>query len=187
MARAIARHSRRGQAPRRAAARTGAVARRAHVSVRIRLAEPGDAEVLARLRHQIEQTHARLLPDYFRAPQAAPAVLLPRGPGTAVLVAEAQDRRDRSIVGYVALRVVETPPDPSMTPRRRVHVDAVVVDELHREVGVGTALMRAAADWARARDVTELVLTVWSENRPAEKMYRQLGYLPIAQIFRRLL
>ena len=159
-------------------------------SVRIRPASPLDAASLAALRRQAEEVHARLLPDYFRvATDAGPGVPPSRSPGAAgagavTLVAEGNRGRNHSVLGYVTLRLVETPRDPAITPRRRTHVETIVVDEEHRSRGIGTALMRAAAAWASAHAAAELVLTVWSENRPAEALYRRLGYQPIAQVLR---
>lgn len=179
---------------------------------RIRVALPRDVEALAALRRQAEEVHARLLPDYFRVGVASrPPVIA--GAGMVTLVAERSARattrksapavtngraaargaaagraaaeKGPAVVGYVTVKVVETPRDPAMTPRRRAHVETVVVDEEHRGDGVGTALMRAAAAWARRREAEELVLTVWSDNAAAEALYRRLGYQPIARILRR--
>jgi ribosomal protein S18 acetylase RimI-like enzyme len=135
----------------------------------------------------MEETHARLLPDYFRVaalPGRSPVSSTTGsgvGPSSVILVAEG---RGQGALGYVSVNVVETPADPTMTPRRRAHVDAVVVDKAHRGAGVGTALMRAAADWARRREAVELVLTVWSDNEAAEALYRRLGYQPLARVMR---
>ena len=63
-----------------------------------------------------------------------------------------------------------------MVPRRRAHVEALVVDQRHRRAGVGTALMDAATAWARARGADEIVLTVWAGNAAAEAFYQRLGY-----------
>ena len=65
--------------------------------------------------------------------------------------------------------------------RRRAHVEALVVDERHRRAGIGTALMNAATDWARARGAVEIVLTVWAGNAAAEAFYGRLGYRIISR------
>jgi ribosomal protein S18 acetylase RimI-like enzyme len=104
-------------------------------------------------------------------------------PSSVILVAEEHDPGS-AVVGYVSVKIVDTPRDPAMTPRRRAHVETVVVGKAHRARGTGTALMRAAAAWAAARDAAELVLTVWSDNRAAEALYQRLGYQPIARILR---
>lgn len=78
--------------------------------------------------------------------------------------------------GAILVRIYDTPADPAMVPRRRAHVEAIVVDRNHRRAGIGTALMRAAAVWARERGAAEVVLTVWAGNTAAEAFYERLGY-----------
>jgi ribosomal protein S18 acetylase RimI-like enzyme len=151
-------------------------------TVRIRAASPGDDQALIGLRREAEGVHARLLPDYFRVSPAGTTPLSPLGPPT-VLVAELE----REVIGYVALRMVETPRDPAITPERRAHVEIVVVEESHRGRGVGSALMQAAEEWAGCRGAAELVLTVWSDNAPAEALYRRRGYSALARILRKRL
>jgi len=95
------------------------------------------------------------------------------------LVAEADGAGDwgaGSLRGAVLVRIYDTPADPAMVPRRRAHVEALVVDRHHRRAGIGTALMDAAAAWALERGATEVVLTVWAGNTAAEAFYERLGY-----------
>ena len=136
------------------------------------------------------------MPGYFR-PSAA-AALAPSRPSTYVatdahatmLVAEsAADAGARrgaaaaapALVGALLARIYDTPDDPSLVMRRRAHVEALVVDERHRRSGIGTALMNAATDWARARGAVEIVLTVWAGNAAAEAFYGRLGYRIISR------
>jgi len=154
--------------------------------VPVREAAVGDAAAVRELRRQAERTHARLMPDYFReAPADAAGSWTPgRGPWATVLVATSPAGRGK-VVGFAAVKVVVTPRDPAMVPRRRAHLEMVVVDEGHRQAGIGTALMEAATGWARERGAEEMVLTVWSDNAAAEALYGRLGYEPIARILRR--
>lgn len=169
--------------PRKAPRRT--TKRRGMGAVCVRAAAPGDRDVLAELRREAERTHARLMPDYFREapPEAAGAWEPDDGPWSAVLVADVGGE----VCGFVAVKVVVTPRDPAMVPRRRAHVEVVVVAPSRRRVGIGAALMRGATEWAAGRGAEEMVLTVWAANRAAEALYRRLGYRPIARIMRRRL
>ena len=163
--------------------------RAARSPVVVRQARAADAERISELRRQAERYHERLNPDYFReSPRSAPEVAR-SGTGFVTLVAEAAPPRvtgtgPMPIVGYATLRIVDTPRDPALVPRRRAHVETVVVDERHRRRGVGTALMRALADWAQRREAAEVVLTVWSRNAAALALYRRLRYQPVAQVLR---
>jgi len=91
------------------------------------------------------------------------------------------------LIGAVTVRVFDTPADPSMVPRRRAHVDTLVVDRRHRRGGSGTRLMDAATAWARERGAVELLLTVWAGNRDAEAFYSRLGYRVVSRVLRRKL
>jgi ribosomal protein S18 acetylase RimI-like enzyme len=105
-------------------------------------------------------------------------------PNAGLLVEEGPQGR---LIGAVTVRIFDTPADPSMVPRRRAHVDALVVDRRHRRSGAGTRLMDAAAAWGRERGAVELVLTVWAGNRAAEAFYSRLGYRVVSRVLRRKL
>ena len=120
------------------------------------------------------------------APQPAVAA----DPHAVTLVAEAGGRAPRPgagppVIGAVLVRVYDTPSDPTMVPRRRAHVEALVVDEAHRRAGVGSALMEAATAWARERGAVEVVLTVWAGNQAAESFYERLGYRLVSRALAR--
>jgi ribosomal protein S18 acetylase RimI-like enzyme len=129
--------------------------------------------------------HAALVPGYFRAagPPGGGVAGAPRpssrfaaDPHAVMLVAEGVGDIPPPIIGAISVRAYDTPTDPTMVPRRRAHVEALVVDERHRRAGVGTALMAAATAWARERGAKEIVLTVWAGNAVAEAFYARLGY-----------
>lgn len=149
--------------------------------VQLRPATRHDVPALRRLRGQVHALHARLLPDFFRLDADGEALVLERDPWSEILVACAGEE----IRGYIVVKVVDTPWDPSMTPRRRAHVEIIVVDEAHRREGIGARLMTEASRWARGRGALEVVLTVWTDNREAERFYETLGYEPIARVLRR--
>lgn len=59
---------------------------------------------------------------------------------------------------------------------RYAHVFLLYVLPEHRRQGIGSALMRYAQDWARARGDRQIGLQVFQNNQPALKLYHQLGY-----------
>ena len=53
----------------------------------------------------------------------------------------------------------------------------MAVDAAHRGQGVGTAMMRAAIDWARAQTgMHKLELEVWPHNAAGIALYRKVGF-----------
>jgi RimJ/RimL family protein N-acetyltransferase len=53
----------------------------------------------------------------------------------------------------------------------------MAIDTDHRGVGVGTAMMLAAVDWARSRPGTHKIeLEVWPHNAAGIALYRKIGF-----------
>jgi ribosomal protein S18 acetylase RimI-like enzyme len=69
-----------------------------------------------------------------------------------------------------------------MIPRRRGHVEMLVVGAKFRRRGIGRGLMAEAAVWARRQRAAELVLTVWEGNAQAEAFYARLGYRVLSRV-----
>jgi ribosomal protein S18 acetylase RimI-like enzyme len=59
---------------------------------------------------------------------------------------------------------------------RHAHIFLLYVMPEHRRQGIGSALMRYAEDWARARGDRQIGLQVFQSNQPALNLYHQLGY-----------
>jgi GNAT superfamily N-acetyltransferase len=74
-----------------------------------------------------------------------------------------------------------------MVPRRRGHVETLVVAARHRRQGLGRLLMDEAAAWARGHHAVELVLTIWGGNALAETFYRRIGYRSLSTVLSRSL
>jgi len=87
---------------------------------------------------------------------------------SAVLIAE---RTDGTPLGFISLKVGE-----GVAGGERGHVADLAVTETARRMGVGSALMNAAEQWARGRGLAVLSLDVWSTNQRALAFYERLGY-----------
>jgi ribosomal protein S18 acetylase RimI-like enzyme len=74
-------------------------------------------------------------------------------------------------VGFISLTVRE-----DVTGAERAHVRDLGVIEDARQMGVGSALMRAGEAWARERGLPVLSLDVWATNGRARAFYETLGY-----------
>ncbi|HBB31078.1 MAG TPA: GNAT family N-acetyltransferase [Cyanobacteria bacterium UBA8803] len=59
---------------------------------------------------------------------------------------------------------------------RHAHIFLLYVMPEYRRQGIGTALMRHAENWARARGDRQIGLQVFQSNQPALCLYDQLGY-----------
>jgi RimJ/RimL family protein N-acetyltransferase len=138
----------------------------------IRHADPADAEQLTRLADAVSGEPEgwlisiggewRSAGDERRFLKA-----LRRYPHAAVFVAE---REDGTLVGRLS---VGRDPHPAST-----HVADVGLMVAHdaRRQGVGTALLRAAADWARGAGIRKLELHVFPWNEAAIALYDAFGF-----------
>jgi len=146
-------------------------------TITIRQALPTDYHALSPLFLQVDQLHAHALPDLFQASDA-PArtqewfTQVISSEDAVLFVAESQ----RMLAGLVLCQVCSTPVFPLFVPRRFVVVNELVVREAFQRQGIGRSLMLQAHDWAHARGITDVELTVYEFNTTARKLYEDLGY-----------
>lgn len=138
----------------------------------IREASPADAQGLLELQRALDrETRFMLLEPDERPPDAADlrerlARQASRADPSFIIVAAKQRP-----VGYV---------DVSVQPFRRTRGTGYVVMGVlaaHAGHGLGRALLRAAAEHARDRDMRRLELTVMTHNRRAFNLYSSVGFL----------
>jgi ribosomal protein S18 acetylase RimI-like enzyme len=154
------------------------------IAARVRPATLADWPQAQALLREGDEVHAALAPGYFRAGEHS--IVEWRGwledAAAAVFMADAGPEAASPAAGLVVVRIYDTPQSPTMVPRRRGHVEVVVVLARHRRCGVGRRLMEAAAAWARGQGAVELVLTTWAGNTAAEAFYQRLGYRPLSTV-----
>ena len=142
----------------------------------LRPARLDDYEALATLFEQADDLHAQLVPAYFRRPKQRRAreeiARILRSPDEAIVVSLEDDQ----VVGLVHVQLYDTRPAPTLVPRRRAHVDSVVVRPESQRRGHGRRLVEEASSWARRQGAAELLLTVWAGNETAERFYEGLGF-----------
>ena len=151
-------------------------------AIRVRRARRADWPAARDLLREVDDLHAELAPKYFRsAPRGEDEWqrLLEEDNG-AVFVAEPEGA-DRAVAVLVA-RVYDTPDNPGMVQRRRLHVETLVVRCKHRRRGIGRRLMEEGAAWGRSQGAVEVVLTTWVGNREAEAFYERLGYRELSRV-----
>jgi ribosomal protein S18 acetylase RimI-like enzyme len=151
-------------------------------AVTVRRARREDWPAVRGLLREVDDLHATLAPAYFRA--------APRGDAEwARLTAEAHGAvflaergAGAGAVAVLVARIYDTPDDPMMVRRRRLHIETVVVGRQHRRQGIGRRLMDEGVAWARGHGAVEVVLTTWTGNDEAEAFYRRLGYRDLSRV-----
>jgi ribosomal protein S18 acetylase RimI-like enzyme len=153
--------------------------------VAVRGARPEDWLAVQSLLRELDELHAELVPGYFQAAARTElewGSLL--GDSTALALVAIDEVEGGSPVGFVSLRLYDTPADPTMVPRRRGHVETLIVNARQRRRGIGRRLLVTAAEWAKARAATEMILTTWAGNSDADAFYQRLGYRVLSQVLR---
>jgi L-phenylalanine/L-methionine N-acetyltransferase len=138
--------------------------------VAVRRARPGDAAALVELAEAVSaEPEAWLVAEgSWRTAGEERRYLrtLARYPHAAVLVAEADGR----VVARLSLAR-----DPHPASAHVADLGLMVAAD-HRRRGIGTALLRAAVDWAQAASVRKLELHVFPHNEPALRLYERFGF-----------
>jgi GNAT superfamily N-acetyltransferase len=135
------------------------------------------------LLRQVDDLHAALAPEYFRSAPRSEAEWsrwMEESSG-AIFVVDPPAGEGGPVAVLVA-RIYDTPDDPSMVQRRRVHIETVVVCGKHRRQGIGRRLMEDAVAWGRSHGAVEVVLTTWTGNADAEAFYARLGYRELSRV-----
>ena len=139
--------------------------------MRIRRAEPSDAEALVELARAvggepggwlITTTDWRSAADERRYLKA-----IRRYPHAAVFVAESDEGE---LVGRLSLTRDQHPSNAHVADL------GLMVDYRYRRRGIGSALLTAAVEWARAAGVRKLELHVFPHNTAAIALYEEFGF-----------
>jgi ribosomal protein S18 acetylase RimI-like enzyme len=89
------------------------------------------------------------------------------------------------IVGFLLGSIEKRP--PCFTTLCQAYVDTVAVVENCRNQGIGSKMMNAFAEWAKAKGMPFIMLNVAAENSPAIHLYQRLGYKTMILSQRKLL
>ena len=153
-------------------------------ALRVRRARRDDWSAVCELLREADDLHATLAPDYFRSAPRGPEewLRLMEEDSGAVFVADPGGGDGRGAIGVLVARIYDTPDNPAMVPRRRLHIETVVVSGKHRRRGVGRRLMEEGALWGRGQGAVEVVLTTWVGNADADAFYERLGYRVLSRV-----
>jgi GNAT superfamily N-acetyltransferase len=148
------------------------------VTVSIRAARADDVPALVQLRMANGERHAALDPSGYRVPDAVPVKryfeeLLSESTGTGIVVLVAET--EGTVAGMTELVIrSEPPPDHQiLAPRLLAEVHTVVLERF-RGGGIGTALLKAAEQYAAEHGVSGLI----APNAEAVSFYSGAGFGP---------
>ncbi|HEX2194183.1 MAG TPA: GNAT family protein [Candidatus Limnocylindria bacterium] len=137
---------------------------------RLRPARPTDARGLARLFAAVRAEGRWLLTPASATSEPSEAYFIGemiRTGGGQALVAEA----DGEVIGNVLVTLERN------AVSSHVGTLSIVVDAAWRDVGVGSAMVRAAQEWCSERDLAKLALSVFADNERAIAVYERCGFV----------
>ena len=138
--------------------------------IRIRAADPDDAQALTELAREIGSEGGAwlLTTDAWRSVAEERRYLraVRRHPDAALFVAE----EDGAIVGRLSLAR-----DPHPASRHVADLGLMIASS-HRRRGIGRALLEHSVVWAHAAGVAKLELHVFPWNEPAIALYESFGF-----------
>ena len=143
--------------------------------MRVRYADRGDIPELIRLLFQVNDVHAKIRPDLFRAggrkytPEALEKLL--EDPDRPILVAAEEER----LLGYAMCELEYHAGETSRQDMKVLYLDDLCVDEKSRRSGAGKLLFQAVRDYARSLGCYEITLNVWQGNDAARAFYEAMG------------
>lgn len=145
----------------------------------IRSGRREDAAEAARLWMQSAEEHTAHDRVYATAPGAEKTMRrfladLASSGHSFLFVAIAGDRT----VGFISGELREG--SPTFLPKTWASVDDVFVEQDHRNLGVGHALLESVEAWAKERDASGVSLQVAAANTRARKFYKDLGFREIS-------
>ncbi len=135
----------------------------------VRRAVPGDAESITELVNIVGAERRWTLRERatWTLDQERATIAAADGTRSVFLVAEVDGR----VAGILYLARGQWPKNEHVAELSMSCLPAA------RGVGLGTALLEAAVQWARSVGVRKLSLEVFSSNEPAVRLYRKLGFL----------
>lgn len=143
---------------------------------KIRKADKGDIPQIVENWKQLSHSHVRLRTKCYKMKVNAEKLYLKflkkqmKSKKAAVLVAESRGH----IIGHIMIGIVRIPPVYKIDKQCGIY--EIFVGRGFRKKGIGTALFRAAEEWAKRRKIKQVVLTVDVKNEDARDFYESWGY-----------
>ena len=154
--------------------------------ITIRPAGEGDIPAVVALYRQLDQALVDLQPEFF--------CVAPRGDEFVRQAVKAADadyllaEEDGAVVGFALVNYAGWTPEFScVLPHRYACLADLVVDQAHRQQGIGSTLLGAAKRWARDRRLEYLELSVLSQNAPAIALYESHDFVEATRVMRCML
>lgn len=143
----------------------------------VRRAQKGDIPAILMLLDQVNEVHAEARPDIFNRCTKYTAAQLEDIISDINRPLFVYDEDD-AVLGYAMCKFVVHSGEQLLADIKTLYIDDICVDEGARGRGIGTALYKYAAGFAKTSGCYNITLTVWACNPAAEAFYKKLGLVP---------
>lgn len=156
----------------------------------IRHAGMHDLEQLARLYAEFHEFHVHGVPDRLRRSESSCLEELHvtiqniiDNKDAAILVAEINGQ----LVGLGEVYLREDSPNPLKVQHSYGHLQSMIVTQAYRGRGIGSRILKAVEQWAKARGATEIRLDTWEFREGPLEFYEKYGYRTLRRMLVRKL
>ena len=146
----------------------------------VRHATNEDIHAILNLLVQVDMVHHNGRPDIFKGPatkyNADRLKDIIADPAAPVFVCVDENGE---VMGHAFCIHKQELNDNVLTDIKTLYIDDICVDENHRRKGVGEALYRHVAEYAKENGFYNITLNVWNCNPGAMKFYETMGLKPL--------
>lgn len=147
------------------------------MEIRIRKAEPKDAEKIAEMLIGIGALHHNGRPDIYKDNlqkyNEKDIIEILKCEDSPIFVAADEDD---NVAGYAFCQLKTVEENKAFVGRRFLYIDDFCVDEKYRKQHIGQTLLKAVTDEAKKMNVASIELNVWEFNESAIKFYEKCGF-----------
>jgi len=154
-------------------------------SMEIRIATANDIEALCPILTEFFAYNARLQPMYCNAAIESgeyPKSIIESDKSDFLIAVD-----NNSVVGFIHINQMETPPYDAITPHKYAEIMAFMVTAASREKGIGSELVNFAKGWSTERNLDYIELFSLVNANEANNFYDKNDFVTVSHIRRLVL
>ncbi len=145
--------------------------------MKIEIVSTKDANLLARLNHDVQEIHYNIEPEIFKPFDLENMEIffqkvLENSSVTAYIA-----KVDGKSAGYMLLAENITAENPFKYSYTVLHIDQICVDSEFKGKGIGKALVDFAKKYAIERQIRRIEMNYWTQNTNSGEFFRSQGFV----------
>lgn len=148
----------------------------------MRISLTKDYEIIAKLNKYVQDLHAHLFPEYFKAYNYVEVKNffkeIMNKPNLIFLLLEDNEES----VGYAWIEFKDYPESAFKKSYKSVYVHQISISELHKNKGYGSRLLEEIATYAQTNGINKIELDYWVDNEVAKNFYRKKDFVKYREV-----